>query len=150
MKADQLTTMSESDLESLANDNGLQIDPSWNKQALISALQEHMKSPKSQEKADKLTNAKPAAPNVPTAKPRYRIIIHRQDSTDGMEPVAIGINEHVIRIPRDMEVSIPEDYLEVLKSAVYDVPKKTERGLVMESVRRYPFTVLGPAGQAAA
>jgi len=92
-------------------------------------------------------NLAPAAAD-PVEKKRVRIIIHEQDGPDGTQDVVIGLNGIVAQIKREHEVALTLEQVGVLDNAVYRryEPIATLPGEYTErNVRRYNYTILGPA-----
>lgn len=76
---------------------------------------------------------------------KFRLTISNQDGVDQTDFVKVQVNGYMYTIPREVEVEVPEEVIEVLNNAV--VTRYVQEGDVMvpRKARRFPFTVLGPA-----
>ncbi|MCH8505362.1 MAG: hypothetical protein LAT50_13685 [Ectothiorhodospiraceae bacterium] len=80
---------------------------------------------------------------------RIRLTIHEAEGPGGDKPLPVSVNGVAISIPRNMEVDVPERYIEALKlcvSTVYEF-KKGKDGtdeMVGRQVPRFGMTILGP------
>ena len=73
-----------------------------------------------------------------------RIHIHTTEEAGGNEPVSVGVNGKVMRIPRGEDVDIPYTYYEVLKHAIAKKYDPLPDGGMSEAreVPMYPFQVI--------
>lgn len=79
------------------------------------------------------------------ASKRRRIIVHHTEGTDASKFVAVQVNGVAYAIPREVEVSVPEEVISVLKDAVATRTVQEGGRLVETPYRRFPFSDLGPA-----
>lgn len=78
---------------------------------------------------------------------KYKLVIHSQEGIYDTPFVAVGVNGYVYQIPRDVEVEVPKEVIDILKEANYPVPIVNSDGVTVgeKMARRFPFSVLGEA-----
>lgn len=79
---------------------------------------------------------------------RIRIMIHKSDKKDAVNPVPISVNGYTITVERGKVVEIPEHFLEALENAVEThysfIQDKTDPSVLTKEEREapsYPYSV---------
>lgn len=78
---------------------------------------------------------------------RIRIMIHKSDRKDAVDPVPVSVNGYTITVARGQVVEIPEHFLEALENAVEShftfMQDKNDPSILLKDEREapsYPFT----------
>lgn len=93
-----------------------------------------------------MRQSKEESQSGPTEK-FYRVRFNAKSNANDTENVELSVNGEQRVIAREMEVILPERFLEVARHATYpifkQVPGKTRK--TIGNVQTFPFTVLGEA-----
>lgn len=122
--------MTRDDLETTANDLGVQFQKNTGDDTLRKRIDEALGNP-----AQPAAESHPAAPGEGKNEKRYKVII--QTSDQDQQPVPVFVNGRSYVIKRGEEVTVPASVVEVLNNAVqhvYDPSTMKER-----TVLAYPF-----------
>jgi hypothetical protein len=98
--------------------------------------------------AEEPTPARIAQAEADAKRKKIKILIPNQEtpgSTEGREPVPVGVNGRVVLIKRGVPVEVPEEYVHALQNAnkmQYDTGPNGEL-INPTMVPTYPFSVLG-------
>ncbi len=77
------------------------------------------------------------------------VTFHEQDGDLGKLPVDVGLNGFAYKIPRGIEVTIPEEVLGVIKDAKQEIFEANGTSVVKRERPRFAYTVHGPAADSA-
>lgn len=147
MTREELELKPESELVEIAEQLGLSVNPDAATVAsLVDAIEAELDAgaalPSAPKRAKKSTSvATPAAPKAT----RKRIIVHNQEGVDASPFVKVQVNGVMFTLPREIEVSVPIEVINVLNDAVVTRLEQQGNVLVERHARRFPFTVLGDA-----
>jgi hypothetical protein len=92
----------------------------------------------------------PADPNaefvLPTEK-RWRLTVHGQEGVENTPFIKVQVNGRVVQINRNVEVEVPDWVKTALEDAIATISRQDPDTGVMTymDVRRFPFTIHGPA-----
>lgn len=76
---------------------------------------------------------------------KFKLIVHNQEGVDATPFVKVQVNGTMYTIPREQEVVVPEEVIDVLNNAIITRLVLEGRDWVERAARRFPFTVLGRA-----
>lgn len=130
------------ELRKMATSLGIKAQRDWDAEDFIMAIN-------NRRKRESLVEVVPDREVGP--KPGHaRIIIHNTE-TGSNHPIPVSINNYVCRIPRDVEVDVPLEVLEVLNNSKTPIQIKDPKGgtnpdgspkRVWKEVPSYPFQLL--------
>lgn len=138
----QLEKKSDAELAQIATDLGLDLSPESTTKAVYvaSILQIQAEDAKLDAPAQEAAIVAEEAPQK-----KYRIIVHNQEGVEATPFVKVQVNGTMYTLPREVEVTVPAEVVEVLNNAVVTRFVQEGRNLVEKPARRFPYTVLGEA-----
>lgn len=137
----QLDKKSDAELAQIATDLGLDLSPESTSKAVYVASILQIQA------EDARLNEPEAAPAAEVEAPskKYRILVHNQEGVEATAFVKVQVNGTMYALPRETEVVVPSEVVEVLNNAVVTRFVQEGRDLVEKPARRFPYTVLGEA-----
>lgn len=79
-------------------------------------------------------------------EPRWRMTVHGQEGVENTPFIKVQVNGRTAQIKRNQEVVVPNWVKTALEDAIASIPVKDDEGNThWQDVRRFPFTVHGPA-----
>lgn len=143
-----LAGMTEMELAKMAQEMNIEVSPNATKQELIASIT-LMEKAKTSQVESMSTAATTTATKVDKPK-KYRLIVQNQEGVDNTPYIVVGVNGKVWQIPRDTEVTVPEEVINTLREAVMTLleQQRDEQGrniVVERKAPRFPFHVLGEA-----
>jgi hypothetical protein len=127
--------MSIQELRKLATAYGIRAQRDWSKEDFVAAINTRRNRHQGLANVVMDRNTGPA--------PGYaRIRLHNTESGSNL-PVPVSVNNLVLKIPRDIEVDVPLEVVEVLNNSKTPVRARNSEGqMVWRDVLSYPFTLL--------
>lgn len=139
----QLDKKSDAELAQIATDLGLDLSPESTSKAVYVASILQIQAEDARLNADASVVEEPAAVEAPQKK--LRILVHNQEGVEATPFVKVQVNGTMYTLPREQEVTVPAEVVEVLNNAVVTRFVQEGRDLVEKPARRFPYTVLGEA-----
>ncbi len=77
---------------------------------------------------------------------KVRLMLNEQEGEMGKAAVDIGYNGYPYQIPRNVEVTLPEEVFKTcIQGAKYEINEQTKDGLKTRIVNRFSYSLLGAA-----